>query len=128
MFGIRTYITVAIISIIGVSGFFGYRYITQLQLKNAQLEVLTVTQKNALESANNAISRLKEDMAFQRQLMEELNTRLSESEEYINNLRETLSEHDLEYLALMKPGLIERIINNATDEVFDDLERITNSK
>lgn len=41
------------------------------------------------------------------------------------DLRDKLIEHDLKELAIRKPGLIERRINDGTQEVFDELNEIT---
>ena len=52
----------------------------------------------------------------------EKNKALRESQE----LRNKFARHDLDNLALMKPGLIEKRINKGTQQVMNDLVAITN--
>jgi hypothetical protein len=55
-------------------------------------------------------------------LNNELQSNLREAEAGLDQIRSTLSDHDLTRLALRKPGLIETRINNGTKEVFDQIE------
>ncbi len=125
---LRLYGLLALILAIITGGYFSYKYISDLQSSNKNLTALVSTQEISLDIANKSIEKLQNDLEEYERLNRELNERISSAERYIDELRETLSEHDLEYLALIKPGLIERIINNATDEVLDAIERITRSE
>ena len=58
-------------------------------------------------------------------LTDQLNKDLRKSEEYGDQLRETLNKHDLTHLANKKPGLIEQRMQNATDKLWGDLESVT---
>ena len=40
-------------------------------------------------------------------------------------LQKKLADHDINYLAVQKPGLIERIVNKGTKDVLNDIENIT---
>jgi len=81
---------------------------TEIQTQNDQIKNLisnaekTQTQLNALEKEKN------------------------ESEREVNELRNTFARHDLDNLALAKPGLIETKVNRATKRVKDDLIALTN--
>ena len=46
--------------------------------------------------------------------------------EDVNRLRKTFAKHDLDKLALAKPGLIENRITKASARVMATLEKITN--
>ena len=46
--------------------------------------------------------------------------------EDVNRLRKTFAKHDLDKLALAKPGLIQNRINKASARVMATLEEITN--
>ena len=71
------------------------------------------------------IDKLTSDFQQQQVLNEELNIKLKASEAYGDNLAKKLREHDLTMLTLRKPGLIERRVNSATKQVFEDLESST---
>ena len=47
---------------------------------------------------------------------------LEKSEESRNKLIEVFGNHDLTRLALKKPGMIEKRVNNATKQVFESIE------
>ena len=51
--------------------------------------------------------------------------RFHEIEKNLGGLEETLRKHDLRFLALKKPNLIEKRINDATRRVFDMIEKET---
>ena len=40
-------------------------------------------------------------------------------------LQDKLSKHDLNYLAVEKPGLIEKIINKGSNKIMDELNEAT---
>ena len=50
----------------------------------------------------------------------------NESEREVNELRNTFARHDLDNLALAKPGLIQTKVNRATKRVKDELVALTN--
>ena len=43
----------------------------------------------------------------------------------ITNLRKKFARHDLNYLSLRKPGLIEKIVNKGTADVLSEIENLT---
>jgi len=50
---------------------------------------------------------------------------LDAAEDYKNELIGKLQKHDLTRLSYRKPGLIEKRINNGTQNIFDSLESLT---
>jgi hypothetical protein len=46
----------------------------------------------------------------------------------VKEVRDKFARHDLNNLALMKPGLIERRVNAGTKKVMTDLIELTNPK
>tara|TARA_R100000541_G_scaffold39540_1_gene47309 strand:- start:6760 stop:7146 length:387 start_codon:yes stop_codon:yes gene_type:complete len=46
----------------------------------------------------------------------------------VNKLRQTFAKHDLDNLALNKPGLVEKIVNKGTKQVMNNLVDITTVK
>ena len=57
--------------------------------------------------------------------MERLTVANQESQAEADRLIKKFAEHDLQHLALRKPGLIERIINNGTQKVASEFASLT---
>ena len=57
--------------------------------------------------------------------MNALEKEKNESEREVNQLRNTFARHDLDNLALAKPGLIQTRVNNAVKRVTKDLIELT---
>ena len=121
----RLYAIVAIIGVLGVAAW-GAKYyydstqatIAQLRENNARLEVVAKTNEET-------INRLNQDAVQMAALNTSLQQELQQAEVYKEELLGKLQKHNLSQLSLKKPGLIERRINDATAQVFDDLESLT---
>jgi predicted nuclease with TOPRIM domain len=125
MFGLRAYIMVAII--VAVSGAVmsarAYYKETQEQIatmhKNtAKMEVVQQQNETVMKSLASEATRLNE-------LNFNLQENLDAAEDYKNELIEKLQKHDLTRLSYGKPGLIEKRINDGTQNIFDSLESLT---
>ena len=122
---IKLYGIIILVAILGGVGY-GAKYyydttqntIAQLRENNAQLEV-------ANETNQATITQMQQDNVRLNALTDQLNTDLRKSEEYGDELRETLNKHNLTHLANKKPGLIEKRMQNATDKLWGDLESAT---
>lgn len=122
---VKLYGIIILVAILGGVGY-GAKYyydttqntIAQLRENNAQLEV-------ANETNQATIAQMTEDVVRLNALTDQLNTDLRKSEQYGDELRETLNKHNLTHLANKKPGLIEKRMQNATDKLWDDLESVT---
>lgn len=114
--------------IVTAGGWFWYNNtqstIEELNNKNAQLSVINQSYENELTYQQERINRISEDYKRQQRENSRLRENYVEAEQYSKDLREKLQEHDLTYLALEKPGLIENRINKATEALFDELEKI----
>ena len=116
---------IALVFIVLAAAGGGLFYVKQLQsnleiarLNNAKLE-------SAIETSEQSLATLKADNIRLNTLTDQLNTDLSKSEQYGDELRATLQKHNLTSLAQRKPGLIENRMQNATDSLWDDLRGIT---
>ena len=92
--------------------------------------IATLRENNAkLETANQinqaTIQQQQQDAIELAELNKQLTTDLQKAEQYGDELRATLQKHNLTHLANQKPGLIENRMQNATNELWDDLESIT---
>lgn len=96
--------------------------ITQLQSDVRQYQAQNVALQSAAEINEQTIRSLEENGRQQIEQMFTLtnaNQQLqSEKDEYLSIFR----RHDLQRLALARPGLIEPRINNGTQEVFRQME------
>ena len=122
---IKIYGILIVLGLLG-GGVYGAKYyydttqntIAQLRDNNAKLEVANETNQATIEKMGQDTARLNE-------LNSELGVSLRKSEEYGDELRNTLNKHNLTHLANKKPGLIEKRMQNATDKLWDDLRSIT---
>ena len=79
----------------------------------------------SLPFGNNKITVLENTRKLDQAKINNLAREYTSSRAKVNDLRRTLSKHDIGYLAQEKPGLIERIINKGTKELGADLERLS---
>jgi len=84
----------------------------------ARMEVAVQTSEASLVLERSENSRLNE-------LNSELSVNLRRAEQYGDELRSTLQKHNLTHLANKKPGLIQNRMQNATDQLWNDLAGIT---
>ena len=71
---------------------------------------------------------IKQYLAKQEQLSADLGLLEAQKQDAlreVNKLRQTFAKHDLDNLALNKPGLIEKIVNKGSKQVMDDLVDLT---
>ena len=115
---------VMLVMVLAVAGG-GLYYVKKLQMEN---ELLKVNQIKLEES----ITEQKEVITMQKQSYEKImvaNNELSGKVKELNGakaeLQKKLADHDINYLAVQKPGLIERIVNKGTKDVLNDIENIT---
>jgi len=74
---------------------------------------------------------IKQYLAKQEQLSTDLGLLETEKQNAlreVNKLRQTFAKHDLDNLALNKPGLVEKIVNKGTKQVMNNLVDITTVK
>ena len=108
-------IRLALILIILASVGGGYWYVQKLQKDNAvlkanqvQLETAVADQKNVIKQQTNDLKKIRSTLKE----VEELNDKLQADKDSLNK---RLSKHDIGNLAENKPGLVEKIINKASD-------------
>ena len=105
----------ALILIILASAGGGYWYVQKLQKDNAILKSNQVKLETAVAESNQVIEQQSKDLKKIRSTLkevEELNDRLQADKDSLNK---RLGKHDIGNLAENKPGLVEKIINKASD-------------
>ena len=79
------------------------------------------------EVSEASLKLVNEESARLGELNTQLSAELQKAEQYGDELRATLQRHNLTHLATKKPGLIEPRMQGATDELWKDLESITDN-
>ena len=106
-------IILALVLLAGAGG--GYLYVTKLQKDNAILKNNQVKLETAVAESNQVIEQQTKDLKQIRSTLkdiEEVNAKLQADRDAVNK---RLGKHDIGNLAENKPGLVEKIINKASD-------------
>ena len=96
---------------------------------NDQISILKGNQivlETEIEKQNESIERYLEQQKNQQVQLNQLEADKQAAMKDVNRLRKTFAKHDLDRLALAKPGLIQNRINKASARVMATLEEITN--
>ena len=110
-----------VITVAGSAWYIDYQADQITTLKGNQIVLETEIQKQ-----NESIERYLEQQKNQQVQLDQLESEKRAAMEDVNRLRKTFAKHDLDKLALAKPGLIENRINKASARVMATLEEITN--
>ena len=122
---IRIYAIIFVVALVGGAAYAAKYYYDTTQATIAQLRENTAKLEVANEENQATITKMTENSVRLNELTDQLNKDLRKSEEYGDQLRNTLNKHNLTHLANKKPGLIEKRMQNATDKLWDDLESVT---
>lgn len=114
MFGLKAYLIFGAVMLTMAGGFYWYYADSQARMaalveNNSKLEL-------AVQTNEEAIASLQQNYAAANAELGRLNESFAEAREQNRQLSERLAEHDLGYLAANKPGLVENVINSASDK------------
>mgnify|MGYP006218477371 FL=1 len=114
-------------------GSYFYINMQKAQIKQLQVELQTAVNNQAV--LEGAIAQQNEQMQAQLESQRQnqaLISELSEANDFarqeVNQLRNTFARHDLNNLAIAKPGLIEKIVNKGTARVNQQFVDLTNPR
>ena len=110
-----------VVTVAGSAWYIDYQADQITTLRGNQIVLETEIQKQ-----NESIERYLEQQKKQQVQLDQLESEKRAAMEDVNRLRKTFAKHDLDKLALAKPGLIENRINKASARVMATLEEITN--
>ena len=119
-------IILALVLLAGAGG--GYLYVTKLQKDNAILKTNQVKLETAVAESNQVIEQQTKDLKQIRSTLkeiEEVNAKLQADRDALNK---RLGKHDIGNLAENKPGLVEKIINKASDSAARCVEIASGSQ
>jgi hypothetical protein len=114
-------------------GSYFYINMQKAQISQLQVELQTAVNNQAvLEGAiANQNTQMQEQLENQRQnqaLISDLSEANDEARQEVTQLRNTFARHDLNNLAIAKPGLIEGIVNRGTARVHQQFIDLTNPR
>ena len=120
-----------VMMLLTISAFVGYRMIVVAEIEKLELALQTALNnqqvlENTIQAQNDQIVQALESAKKTQQQIQSLNTRYTESQAQVTNLRNKFANHNLEGMALAKPALLEGKINKASARVLENLTVITN--
>lgn len=110
--------------VLGIGGA-GYWYFTWSQDRIEILAKENTSLNTTVSSLETELETVRSNVEQARRQRVELARQIEIAEDYQRELIGKLQRHDLTRLALAKPGLIQTRINDATFQIFRDLESIT---
>jgi uncharacterized membrane protein len=108
-------VLMGILLILGIACWWLYSENQVLSMNNMQLEV-------AIKQQEEAITAIKESYEKQGKALNQLSSRNAQIEAEMNGYLDIFRRHNLNKLAIAKPGLIEKQANDATSAVFRSIE------
>jgi hypothetical protein len=129
----RLSILLGFLLIATAGGSYFYINMQKAQIKQFQVELQTAVNNQAVLEGTIAQqnTQMQEQLESQRQnqaLISELSEANDEARQEVNQLRNTFARHDLNNLAIAKPGLIEKIVNRGTAKVHQQFIDLTNPR
>ena len=110
-----------VVSVAGSAWYIDYQADQISTLKGNQLVLETEIEKQN-ESIQNYLAEQKNQQAQLNQLENDKRAAMED----VNRLRKTFADHDLDELALAKPGMLQSRVNKASNRVMTTLENLSN--
>ena len=104
-----------IILILGLATFYLYNQNQTLSANNLALE-------GAVEEQQAAMTAMKESFEIQGKSLQQMMQKNAQIEQEMNQYLDIFRRHNLNQLAIAKPGMIEKRINDGTAQVFESIE------
>jgi chromosome segregation ATPase len=117
---IKMYLLLAAIA--GALGFGAWKYYEYTQNQIRVFAENAATAELAQRETEAALQKTQTDLVEVRRQFNEVSRKFAEAENRVEALEEKLSEHELDFLAASKPGLVENIIDKASNNVLRCLE------
>ena len=104
-----------IILILGLATFYLYNQNQTLSANNLALEGAVLEQQQAMTA-------MKESFEKQGKSLQQMMQKNAQIEQEMNQYLDIFRRHNLNQLAIAKPGMIEKRVNDATQQVFESIE------
>lgn len=109
-------------------GGLGYWYYSDSQSTIATLQKNNAVLETSLELSERAVNTLKSNIVSANSQITQLNEDFADIRSQNNQLANKLEKHELGVLASRKPGLVERVINNATEKASRCFELLSGAE
>ena len=106
---------IGIILVLGLGSYYLYNQNQVLSANNLALEGAIVEQQAAMDA-------MKESFEKQGKSLQNMMRKNAQIEQEMNQYLDIFRRHNLNQLAVAKPGMIEKRVNNATKQVFESIE------
>jgi len=106
---------IGIIIVLGLGGFYLYQQNQVLSANNLALE-------GAVQEQQAAMDAMRDSFEKQGKALNQMSRKNAEIEQEMNQYLDIFRRHNLNQLAVAKPGMIEKRVNNATKQVFESIE------
>ena len=129
--GIQTNIILGGLLIASLSGSALYINLQKSKIEKLQVELNVAVQnqkvlENTVSEQNERMKQQLEDQKVSQEKIRQLTEANNKANEEVTKLRNTFARHDLNNLAIAKPGLMEGIVNRGTKKVNSELVELTN--
>tara|TARA_Y100001938_G_C8094862_1_gene437400 strand:- start:1746 stop:2123 length:378 start_codon:yes stop_codon:yes gene_type:complete len=114
---------ITVVLMLGLAG--GVAYVYKLRGDNAILKSNQIKLESSIEEQKEVIASQKADYEKIISINDDLNKKISTINQSKKELEKKLAKHDLNYLAVEKPKLIERIINKGSDKIMNEMNEAT---
>ena len=106
---------IGIILVLGLGGYYLYNQNQVLSANNLALE-------GAVKEQQAAMDTMRESFEKQGKALNQMSRKNAQIEQEMNSYLDIFRRHNLNQLAVAKPGMIEKRINDATNQVFESIE------
>ena len=106
---------IGIILVLGLGSYYLYNQNQTLSANNLALE-------GAVEEQQAAMTAMKESFEKQGKSLQQMMQKNAQIEQEMNQYLDIFRRHNLNQLAIAKPGMIEKRINDGTAQVFESIE------
>ena len=114
-------------AVFGALGFGAWKYYTYTQEQIRVYATNAANAEQAQQATQAALESVQKNLEQVQKQFNEVTAEFSNAQKRVDTLEEKLSEHDLGQLAQARPGLVEKIINNASNEVARCIEILSGS-
>jgi len=108
-------ILIGVILVLGLGSWYLFNENQTLTANNLALE-------GAVKEQQETMKIMQESYEKQGKALNQLSRKNAQIEQEMNSYLDIFRRHNLNQLAVAKPGMIEKRVNNATQEVFESIE------
>mgnify|MGYP000636873426 CR=1 FL=1 len=117
---IKVYLILA--ALLGAAGFAAWKYYEYTQNQIRIFAQNAATAELAQRETEAALQKTQTDLVEVRRQFDEVSRKFAAAQGRVEALEDKLTEHELDFLAASKPGLVEKVIDNASNNVLRCLE------